>query len=270
MTKIALIGAGRMGGALLAGWIASGTAASDVTIIDPTPGPQAKAAIKQGALHLDALTKDAAENIDVVVLGIKPQMFTKFAPSIAAVLPKKTCVISILAGTTQKGLSTVFGDRAIIRTMPNTPAAIGKGITAFFRNKNVSDDQAAVATQLLSAGGDVIEVKEENLIDVVTAVSGSGPAYIFYLVEAMEAAAIRAGMPADLAGQLARKTVTGSGALLDDSPESASDLRKAVTSPNGTTQAALEVLMAEDGLAQLMRRTVAAAAKRSKELGSQS
>lgn len=267
MTKIALIGAGRMGGALLAGWIKAGTAPADVTIIDPAPGPQARNTIAQGAVHAAALTTDNAKDLDVVLLGIKPQMFAQLGPEIAKALPAKSCIVSILAGTTQSQLSAMFGQRPIIRTMPNTPAAIGKGITAYIRNERVSEGQASLASQLLSAGGDVIEVKDESLIDVVTAVSGSGPAYIFHMVEALEAAAIRAGMPKDLAGQLARKTVTGSGALLEASDQSASELRVAVTSPGGTTQAALEVLMGEDGLPQLMRRTVAAAAKRSKELG---
>ncbi len=267
MTKIALIGAGRMGGALLAGWIKAGTLPANVTIIDPQPGAQAKAAIASGAIHAKALTAQSAKELGVVLLGIKPQMFETLGPKIAKALPENTCIISILAGITQSQLAHIFGERPIIRTMPNTPAAIGEGITAFIGNERVSESHAALARELLSAGGDVIEVTEEGLIDVVTAVSGSGPAYVFHMVEALEAAAIRAGMPEDLAGQLARKTVTGSGALLEASDESASALRVAVTSPGGTTQAALEVLMGEDGLPQLMRRTVAAAAKRSKELG---
>lgn len=268
MSKLALIGAGRMGGALLTGWLTGGLKPSDLIIVDPKPGEQALAAIKAGSVHAEALTTQNAASLGMLVLGIKPQMFGALAPAIASAIPSDCCVVSILAGTTHRALSGAFGDRPIIRTMPNTPAAIGKGITAYHCNDHVSAAQAAQAESLLEAGGDVIKVDTEGLIDVVTAVSGSGPAYIFHMVEALEAAGIRAGMPAELAGQLARKTVTGSAALLEASPEqSASDLRIAVTSPNGTTQAALEVLMADDGLPPLMRRTVAAAAARSKELG---
>lgn len=267
MSDLALIGAGRMGGALLTGWLAGETAPKSVLIVDPTPGAQAQAGIEAGCQHVNSLTQKNAANLSMIVLGIKPQMFASLAPDIAKALPKDCCVVSVLAGTTQRALSGAFGDRPIIRTMPNTPAAIGKGITAYFCNANVSSAQAAKAEKLLEAGGDVIRVDSEDLIDVVTAVSGSGPAYVFHMVEAMERAAILAGMPEALAGQLARKTVTGSGALLEASPETATQLRQAVTSPNGTTQAALEVLMADDGLPPLMRRTIAAAAARSKELG---
>lgn len=265
--KIALIGAGRMGGALLSGWLAGRVAASDVIIVDPMPGRAARAAIEAGAAHYESLTQENAKQVGVVLLGIKPQMFHPLGPKIAAALGPDCCVVSILAGTTQAKLGEVFGTRPIVRAMPNTPAAIGQGITAFYRNFQVDDALAAKARQLLEAGGDVIEVDDEGLIDAVTAVSGSGPAYVFHMAEALEAAGIRAGLPKVLAEQLARKTISGSGALLDASDDSATRLREAVTSPGGTTQAALEVLMSEEGLAKLIRQTVAAAVARSKELG---
>ena len=266
MGKIALIGAGRMGGALLTGWINGGVSPSDVIIVDPKPSAAAQSVIEQGAVYVTALTEESGQDIDTVLLAIKPQMFDALAPDIAKVLPQKACIISILAGITHMRMSGIFGDRPIIRAMPNTPAAIGKGITAFHCNSKVSDDQVKLAHSLLGAGGSVHQINDECLIDAVTAISGSGPAYIFHMAEAMEAAALRLGLPAELAGEFARKTVTGAGALLSDSPQSAADLRAAVTSPNGTTQAALDVLMAE--LPELMRRTTAAAHKRSKELGS--
>jgi pyrroline-5-carboxylate reductase len=268
MSKIALIGAGRMGGALLSGWLASGVKPSDILIIDPRPGAAANIAVKQGAAYAKSLSKGAAMDLDVVILAIKPQMYGDIAPIIAAALPKKASVVSILAGTTQAKLAAVFGARSLIRAMPNTPAAIGKGITAYYANKNSNAAQVKRAHKLLEAGGQVVRVDEESLIDVVTAVSGSGPAYVFHLTETLEAAAIAAGAPADLAAKLARQTVIGSGALLDNSADmSATALRIAVTSPKGTTEAALEVLMGEGGMAGLMRRTVAAAKARSKALG---
>ena len=164
-------------------------------------------------------------------------------------------------------LKAAFPAQAIIRAMPNTPASIGAGITAFTCGDTVTEPQKAIAHTLLSAGGVVHEVETENLIDVVTAVSGSGPAYFFHMVEALEAAAIVAGLPENLAPAFARQTFIGAGALLSKSGESASDLRKAVTSPNGTTQAALDVLMSAEGLPPLMRETVNAALRRAKELG---
>lgn len=262
---IALTGAGRMGGALLSGWIASGTEPSDVLIIDPNPGEAAQEAIKNGAHHASALTAENSAHIEIVLLGIKPQMFETLGPDMAAALPKSACIISILAGTTQARLQAIFAGHPIIRAMPNTPAAIGQGITAFHCSESVRAAQAERAQALLSAGGAVYRVDDEGLIDTVTAISGSGPAYLFHMVEALEAAAIRLGMPEDMAPHFARQTVIGAGALLADSEQSATDLRRAVTSPNGTTQAALDVLM--DELPELIRRTTAAAYKRSKDLG---
>ena len=266
--KTALIGAGRMGGAMLTGWISGGLKPGEAVIVDPYPGEAAQAAIDAGALHSEALTRAQGKDLETVFLAIKPQMFDALAPGIAAALPAGTRIVSVIAGITLAKLEAVFGARPIIRCMPNTPAAIGQGITGFVVNSAASRADAKAAEALLLAGGKVIEVDDEGLIDVVTGISGSGPAYVFYMVEALCAAGTAAGMPNDLAMILARQTVVGGGALLGESTDSASDLRVAVTSPNGTTQAGLEVLMADDGLGPLMEKTVKAAVDRSRELGS--
>ncbi len=266
----AVLGAGRMGGALMSGWTHGRwpkVAPSDLLIIDPHPGDAARAVIEKGAIHAPAPSR-ALSTAECVLIAVKPQMFADISAQIAEYLKPGALVISILAGTTMSALRTAFPQQAIIRAMPNTPAAIAKGITAFTCGDGVSGEQKATAQSLLSAGGAVHEVETESLIDVVTAVSGSGPAYFFHMVEALEAAAIVAGMPERLAPAFARQTFIGAGALLASTDASASDLRKAVTSPNGTTQAALDVLMSADGLPPLMRETVNAALRRAKELGS--
>ncbi|MGJ8564051.1 MAG: pyrroline-5-carboxylate reductase [Alphaproteobacteria bacterium] len=264
-----IVGAGRMGGALLSGWIKGRRKAmrpEQLTIIDPSPSEAALTAIENGAVYLK--NPDASlRTVSCVLLAIKPQMFDVLAPALAAHLPKGCLIISILAGTTMTSLRAIFPEQAIIRAMPNTPASIGAGITAFTCAPDVSDEQRVLARKLLSAGGKVHEVANEHLIDVVTAVSGSGPAYIFHMVEALQVAAISNGMPEDIAPDFARQTIIGAGALLKESPLSATELRQAVTSPNGTTQAALDVLMSAEGLPPLMRETVSAALKRAKELG---
>lgn len=261
-----VVGAGRMGGALLSGWLGdsvSGVIPEHLYIIDPHMGDDAKAAIKAGAREI---TPDAKimSKMDVVLIAIKPQAFDKIAPAIATHLPEGALVVSVLAGTTVKALTDAFPNQHIIRAMPNTPAAVGAGMTAFTCMEKVTERQARTAERLLKAGGKVRQVENEHMIDVVTAVSGSGPAYVFHMVEALEAAAVEAGLPADLAPEFARQTIVGAGALLGATQTPASDLRVAVTSPNGTTQAALDVLMPE--LPALMRETVKAALKRAKEL----
>jgi len=256
-----------MGGALLTGWLKSGIITpKELIILDPHPGEAAQKAIEKGALHLKKPTKDL-KSIKYLLLSIKPQMFKSLAPLIAKHLHINAVIISILAGTSLNTLQNAFEKQAIIRAMPNTPAAIGKGITAYTVGSGVSAQHIKMTERLLAAGGKVHEVANENLIDVVTAVSGSGPAYVFHLVEALEAAAINIGMPIDLAPDFARHTIIGSASLLETSAESAAKLRLNVTSPNGTTQAALDVLMGAEGLPVLMRETVQAALKRAKELG---
>ena len=261
-----VVGAGKMGGALLKGWISSGAVSpKQLIILDPRPGEAAQDAIKAGALHLTEPSNKLSD-VNALLLGIKPQMFAKLGPAIAEHLPPNTLVISILAGTSLASLQDVFKAQALIRAMPNTPAAIGQGITAYTKGPGVTEEQIRMTETLLAAGGTVHHVANEHLIDVVTAISGSGPAYIFHMAEALEAAAIKIGLPADIAPDFARQTIIGAAGLLNNSDESAAQLRVNVTSPNGTTQAALDVLMGETGLPALMRETVQAALRRAKEL----
>jgi len=268
MTKrsIVLIGAGKMGGALLAGWLKDEIIKpASLIILDPKPGDIAQKAIAEGALHLEAPDETLAD-VKQAVLAIKPQLFDRLAPDISTHLPKNALVISILAGTSMIRIQDKFGDRPIIRAMPNTPAAIGEGVIAFTTGPHVTDAQVKLTERLLRAAGSVYAVDNEHLIDVVTAVSGSGPAYLFHLVEALEAAALHIGLPEELAPVFARQTIIGAAALLDSSDETARNLRKNVTSPGGTTEAALDVLMDTPGLSSLMRKAVSAALKRAKEL----
>lgn len=263
-----VVGAGRMGGALVSGWLAdraSKVTAKQLLIIEPNPKGGVQAAVSAGARLIDAAPGPVKlAQVSTVLLAIKPQSFSVIAPTIAPHLPAGALVISILAGTSIAQLDQAFPNQNIIRAMPNTPASVGAGITAFTCTASVTKAQRRTAERLLKAGGKVCEVANEHLIDVVTAVSGSGPAYVFHMVEALEAAAIKSGLREDIAPVFARQTIIGAGALLASSEDSASDLRIAVTSPNGTTQAALDVLM--PSLPALMRDTVKAALARAKAL----
>jgi len=261
-----LVGAGKMGCALLSGWLESGLVTPrKLIILDPAPGPQAVYAIEKGAKHLTTF-QDIPRSVRTVVLAIKPQMFDRVGAELGKALSPNTMILSILAGTSLRRLDDAFGGRIVIRAMPNTPAAIGAGISAIYANPKVDKARLEEAEALLSACGDVVHVDSEAALNAVTAVSGSGPAYLFYLVEALEAAARDLGLSEETAAQLARQTVIGSAKLLDSSPEKPDILRKNVTSPNGTTQAALDVLMSEDGMARLMTTAVRAAFSRAKEL----
>lgn len=261
---ILLVGCGKMGGALLAGWLRRGMAASDIVVVEPGP----VTALPAGVQHV---TEAAAVSGDfkpaIVMLAVKPQVMDQVAPAYAAYVAAGACFLSIAAGKTIATLNRLLGGRAaIVRSMPNTPAAVGAGITVCCANTAVSAEQRATCQDLLEAVGEVGWVDDEALIDAVTAVSGSGPAYVFWLTECLAAAGEKVGLDAALAARLARATVAGSGLLMQQSTDSATQLRKNVTSPNGTTQAALDVLMAPDGMAPLMDRAVAAAARRSREL----
>lgn len=264
-----LVGAGKMGGALLKGWLEAGLVApKKLAILDPAPGPQAIYAIERGAKHI-ARPEDIQKSVKTVLLAIKPQMFSKLGKGLGAGLAPDAMIISILAGTSLRRLDEAFDGRIVIRAMPNTPASIGAGISAIYEAPNVHSKKIAEAEALLKAGGDVVRVDSEAALNAVTAISGSGPAYIFHLVEALEAGARDLGLPDDVAKTLARETVIGSAKLLDQSEETPETLRKNVTSPNGTTQAALDVLMGEDGgLSKMMIATARAAFARAKELGS--
>ncbi len=261
--SIVLAGAGKMGGAMLTGWLAQGCDPARIVVIEPMPSAEIGALAARGVrLNPPAETVGTAA---ALVIAVKPQVFREVAPGLRPYVGADTLVVSVMAGITKATIATVCGGR-VVRTIPNTPAAIGRGIIAAAPDTNVTADQRAFADALLRATGAVEWIDDEGLIDAITAVSGSGPAYVFLLAEVMAEAGVAAGLPADLAMRLARATVAGSGELLHRSDLDAATLRQNVTSPNGTTAAALAVLMADDGLPPLMTRAVAAATKRSREL----
>jgi pyrroline-5-carboxylate reductase len=257
---IVLAGAGKMGGAMLSGWLAQGLDARNAAVIEPNPSQE----IRASGVRLNPSPQDAG-NTAALVVAVKPQVFREAGPALKPYIGAQTLVVSIMAGTTIVSLAEVLGGH-VVRAMPNTPAAIGRGITVAVAAHNVSEAQRATADSLLRATGSVEWVNDEGLMDAVTAVSGSGPAYIFLLAEELARAGIAAGLPEGLAIKLARETVAGSGELLHRSDLSAEVLRQNVTSPGGTTAAALDVLMGKDGLQSLLTRAVAAATRRSKEL----
>lgn len=264
MNGILLVGCGKMGSALLAGWLQRGVVAQDVVVVEPTPVAGLPAGVRQ-VDDAAAVPKGFAPAL--VLLAVKPQVMDTVAPAYAGYAATGACFLSVAAGKTIATLNGLLGGAAaVVRSIPNTPAAVGEGITIACASPSVTAEQRAFCESLLVAVGEVGWVEDESLIDAVTAVSGSGPAYVFFLTECMAAAGAAAGLPADLAARLARATVIGSGALMKQSSESPAQLRKNVTSPNGTTQAALDVLMAADGVGSLMQRAIAAATKRSREL----
>jgi pyrroline-5-carboxylate reductase len=260
---LVLAGAGKMGSAMLAGWLAQGLDAKRVVVIEPHPSDDIRALAAKG-VRLNLSAKDAG-NVAAFVVALKPQAFREAAPGLKPFVGSSTLVVSIMAGTTIAAIAEGCGGN-VVRAMPNTPAAIGRGITVAVAAKNVAPAQRAVADQLLRATGSVEWVEDEGLMDAVTAVSGSGPAYVFLLAEELARAGVAAGLPEELATKLARETVAGSGELLHRSDLSSATLRQNVTSPGGTTAAALEVLMGADGLQALLTRAVAAATRRSKQL----
>ena len=263
-----LVGAGKMGGALLEGWLKQGLDPATVFIQDPALSDMMQAfATRHGIVANDAPELPAAPA--VILIAVKPDVAEKLLPEVEPMLGESSVVLSIAAGRTLESLSRYMPETAaIVRAMPNTPASVGQGITVCVANAKVTPQQKGECDALLSAVGQVIWVDDEALLDPVTAVSGSGPAYVFLLAECMEAAGIEAGLPRDLAEQLARATVAGAGELLRRSDLEPASLRENVTSPKGTTAAALEVLMSDDALKGLVTRAVAAATKRSRELSS--
>ena len=261
---IVLAGAGKMGGAMLTGWLARGLDPKRVVVIEPLSLRRDQRAGDKGRSP-QSLRRRNVGDVATLVVAVKPQTFREAGPALKPLVGPSTLVVSIMAGTPIAALEEVCGG-SVVRAMPNTPAAIGRGITVAVAANQVSAAQRAVADALLRATGSVEWVDDENLMDAVTAVSGSGPAYIFLLAEELARAGVEAGLPAELATRLARETVAGSGELLHRSEDSSATLRKNVTSPGGTTAAALEVLMGDGGLQPLMIRAVAAATKRSKEL----
>jgi pyrroline-5-carboxylate reductase len=260
---IVLAGAGKMGGAMLSGWLAQGLDARGVHVIEPQPSDEISALVEKG-IRLDPAPKEIGA-VATLVIALKPQTFREAGAMLKSFTAPSTLVVSIMAGTTIASIGQVCGG-AVVRAMPNTPAAIGRGITVAVAASNVSTAQRATADALLRATGSVEWIDDEALMDAVTAVSGSGPAYVFLLAEELARAGVEAGLPAELATKLARETVAGSGELLHRSELASATLRQNVTSPGGTTAAALDVLMAPDGLQSLLTRAVAAATRRSREL----
>ena len=259
-----LVGAGKMGGAMLEGWLALGLAADKIAVLEPQPTSDIAALAGRG-LRLNPAPRDIGEAAAIVV-AVKPQTAPEAMPALAPFVGGSTVTVSIMAGRTLRFLEGALPRAALVRAMPNTPAAIGRGITVAVANARVSPPQRELVHALLSAVGAVEWVEDEALMDAVTAVSGSGPAYVFLLAEAMARAGAAAGLPPALAATLARATVAGAGELLHRSPLDAATLRQNVTSPGGTTAAALEVLMGKDALEPLMTRAIAAATKRSRDL----
>lgn len=259
---LVLLGCGKMGSAMLKGWLAEGLPASSVWVQDPAPSDWVKG---QGVWINTALPAAPA----VVVVAVKPQIMADALPDVAALSGRQTVFLSVAAGTPISEFTRVLGpDTPIVRAMPNTPSAVGQGITALIGNDVASTADQELATQLMQAVGETVHLKSESEMDAVTGVSGSGPAYVFHMIEALAAAGEAQGLSSDLAMKLAKATVAGAGALAQKADETPAQLRINVTSPNGTTQAGLDQLMdAERGLAPLMRRTVNAAAQRSRELG---
>ncbi len=264
-----LVGAGKMGGALLTGWLDEGLNPGAVFIQDPAPSGEVAALVKDKNIHLNA-DVDALPGLPaVMVLAVKPQVLDAVLPALKTLIGDGTVILSIAAGQTLAGMERHLGaEAAIVRSMPNTPAAIGRGITVACANAHVSKAQKEHCDALLRAAGSVAWTQDEAALDPVTAVSGSGPAYVFLLAECLEEAGIEAGLDPELARRLACETLSGAGELLRRSDLPAAELRKNVTSPGGTTAAALEILMGKDGLQQLMTRAVKAATKRSRELSS--
>ncbi|MEE9375811.1 MAG: pyrroline-5-carboxylate reductase [Rhizobiaceae bacterium] len=266
-STICLIGAGNMGGAMLAGWLEAGHDPAAITVVDPNP-PKLMADViaNNGVRHVTSA--EQADVPDLVLVALKPQIMEAVLPGLSSLVTSENCLLSVAAGTPIAKLAAPFAavSPRIIRAMPNTPAMVQRGITVCVANEMVTKSQRTMVSAILTAIGQVEWVDNEALIDAVTGVSGSGPAYVFHLAEALSEAGIKAGLPPKLAQELAKATVSGAGELMRQSDLSPTTLRENVTSPNGTTAAALEVLMADDGFPRLLERAVAAATKRSREL----
>jgi pyrroline-5-carboxylate reductase len=261
---LVLVGAGKMGGAMLEGWHRLGLTFDQVIALEPDPAPEIITLGDRGLRINPALDTVAAS---AIVVAVKPQIAPQVLPTLARLVRDDTVVISIMAGRTLGFLEGMLPARAaVVRAMPNTPAAIGRGITVAVPNGRVKPAQRELADRLLRATGAVEWVADEGLMDAVTAVSGSGPAYVFLLAESLARAGAAAGLPADLSARLARATVAGAGELLHRSALDAATLRQNVTSPGGTTAAALDVLMSPDGLDPVLERAIAAATRRGREL----
>ena len=269
MPALLLVGGGKMGGALLAGWLAKGDVVPrDVCVVEPDTGAANRLREQHGVTVIDAADSlDAGFAPAVTIFAVKPQVMGDVAPAYRNLVAPGRVFLSIAAGKTIANFEDYLGaGAAIVRAMPNTPAAVGRGIAVLCANAHVTADQRAACTGILAAVGETAWTEDEGDMDAVTAVSGSGPAYVFLLIECLAEAGVAAGLDAELAARLARVTVAGAGELARLSDAPAATLRQNVTSPGGTTAAALDVLMAEDGLQPLMARAVAAATARGREL----
>ena len=264
-----LVGAGKMGGAMLERWLANRLDAADVTILDPyLEGDRWSELARKGTATATSVAGASDRAYKIMVLAVKPQSMTEALSEVRALAAPDTTILSIAAGVRLSTLTAAFpAGQAIVRAMPNTPAQVGMSMTVAVPNPHVTEIERSAVDALLAAIGEIAWIDDETLLDAVTAVSGSGPAYVFLLAESLAEAARQAGLPKDLAARLARQTVAGAGALLATSPLPPDVLRKNVTSPGGTTEAALKVLMGEAGFAPLLERAVAAAKARSVELG---
>ena len=264
---LVLAGAGKMGGAMLTGWLADGLDPRQVLVQDPSPPPEVKALLDRHRIVASPALAKPATPPAVLLMAVKPQAMEQVFPALARLAGPETLVLSIAAGRTIGSFEAHLPPRtAVVRSIPNTPAAIGRGITVCCPNAHVTPAQRRLCDDLLASVGEVGWVAEERLIDAATAVSGSGPAYVFLLAECLAEAARAVGLDDALAKRLANATVSGAGELQRRSGLDPATLRQNVTSPNGTTHAALQVLMARDGLAPLLTRAVQAADKRSREL----
>lgn len=266
---LVLVGAGKMGGALLSGWLNGGVAPGLVAIRDPQPPAEVASLAEERGVRLNASVDDLAGlKPAAVLLAVKPQAMPDVLPELRPLVAPETLFVSIAAGMGADRLDELLGGgAAIVRAMPNTPASVGRGITGAFANSRVSDTQKALADGLLAAVGESVWIEDEALMDAVTAISGSGPAYVFHLVEAMAGAGVALGLPEETAMRLARATVSGAGEMLHRSDLDAGTLRRNVTSPGGTTAAALDVLMGGEALTELMKKAALAARDRGRELG---
>lgn len=266
---LVLVGGGNMGRAMLSGWLERGLDGNAIYVLDPNPSDELEAQVEKHNINLNSTPSDIPDPA-VVLMAVKPQVMADVLSGLDDLVRPGTVYLSVAAGKTIAFFESILNrdgqPAAIVRTIPNTPAAVGRGITVGCANEHVTKDQKQMCTQLLGAIGEVGWVEEEGLIDTVTAVSGSGPAYAFLLAECMAKAGEKLGIPAELAARLGRVTVEGAGELMHQSPLPASQLRENVTSPGGTTAAALQVLMNDKGLQPLLDEAIAAAEKRSREL----
>ncbi len=263
ISSLALIGAGKMGCALLEGWLRQGLPSRSVLVRDPFLAPAAQHLLAQHGIA----AQQADRPVDVLVIAVKPQALDAMLPSLLPLIGAQTLVLSVVAGKRISSYTSVLGDAAaLVRVMPNTPAAVGRGMSVCLPTSHVTPAQRLLADSLLSCVGDVVWIADEAQMDAVTALSGSGPAYVFLLAEVMAQAGEALGLAPDVSARLARQTVSGAGELLFQSDLDAATLRQNVTSPNGTTAAALDVLMHPHGMAELMTRAMLRASERSKEL----